>query len=151
MVYAIITFQNEWRPYQIAYNELDELTSKPKMICACDNNSVTYAVSLKDTNNLNIICSNILNRLTHGSVIFLKMKNSQLVDINHTDIRNILHTTSSEILHNEISQPVDDLSHMINNLEIVENSENVNDLQESNDIFESEYFEYFDKCGYDSN
>lgn len=147
MVYAIIAFQNEWRSYPIAYNELDELSSKPKIICRCNINSVTYAVSLTDTQDLNIICTNVLNRETYGSVIFITMKNSQLVDMTQAVINDILKLTPGD-LHNEISQPVDDLSNMINNLEIVEN---VMDSQDYDDIFEAEYYESFDKCGYDSN
>jgi hypothetical protein len=140
MTHALLTSQKEWKVCQIGYNAFDELITNPKIICEFSNNSVTYAVLLEDTNNVNILSSNILNRLIHGSVLFLKLENSQLVS-------NILkNSISSVILYNEISHPVDELSYMVDNLEISGNSENIDDLQESDDIFD-----YFDNHGYDSN
>jgi hypothetical protein len=156
MVSAIITFQNECRLYQIAYNEISEVTEKHKIICLQYNNSIIYAVLLNDTNNLNIICSNILNQLTRGSVVFLKITNSQIDDMDYKDISNILQLPKTywncvdqlqkNVLQNEISQSVDNLSCMVDKLCIVENSENEGDLQESDNIYD-----YFDNCGYDSN
>jgi hypothetical protein len=147
MLNVLLTSKKEWKVCQIRYNLLDELITNTKIIYGFDNNSVTYAVLLEDSNDENILSSNILNRPIHGSVLFLKLENSQLVDMNQYDISNILkNSIYPVILYNEISQPVDELSYMVDNLEISGNSENIDDLQESDDIFD-----YFDNHGYDSN
>jgi hypothetical protein len=136
MTSALVTFQNEWRIYQVDDYEISELFIKNKIICNTDETSLIYAVFMEDSSDANILCSNFLKKEIYGSVIFIKVENKKIIDISQNDINNILN-----ILCN-VDSNVDSLSDMIDNLEIEE------DLHD--DIYQTEYFAYFDN-GYDSN
>ena len=141
MTSALIIFQNEWRPYEIADSELDGLITKNKIICGWDDTTVIYAISMADTNKLNVLCSNILQTEIYGSIMFVKMRQSQLVDLDQQDIDIILKRTVA------VRESVDDLSNMIDNLEIIEDMKDSDEI----DAVSDEYFDYFSRSGYDSN
>jgi hypothetical protein len=176
MTSTLITFQNEWRIYQVDDYEISELFIKNRIVCNSfvvsnsssyseHDNTTIYAVFMEDSSDANILCSNILKKNIYGSVIFIKVENTKLIDLCQNDINNILNIlynadsnvdnsnvdNSSNMIDNSNvdnssnmidNSNVDNLSNMIDNLEIEE------DLHD--DIYQTEYFAYFDD-GYGSN